>query len=204
MDKKKDTATLIRETFTIDRTLDFFSEKELQMQIGHPRNWWLVAMVKELIDNSLDACETAGILPEIEVTVEPDAVSVKDNGPGLPAKVIEQSLNYMIRVSDKSHYVSPTRGQLGNALKCLWAVPFVMNGDSGQIDVVTSGKHHRIEVGVDRIAQKPKLCHTIENDSFVKYGTFVKLHVPEIAKHTSTQKNRRILQFTYLHHRSDW
>lgn len=138
-------------------------------------------MVKELIDNSLDACETAGILPEIEVTVEQDVVSVKDNGPGLPAKVIEQFLDYMIRVSDKSHYVSPTRGQLGNALKCLWAVPFVMNGNSGRIDVATSGRRHRIEIGVDRIAQKPKLCHTIKNDGFVKNGTFVKLHVAEIA-----------------------
>ena len=129
----QDTATFNRETFTTDRTLEFFSEKELQMQIGHSPNWWPVAMVKELIDNSLDACETAGVLPEIEVIVEADAVSIKDNGPGLPVKIIEQSLDYMIRVSDKSHYVSPTRGQLGNALKCLWAVPFVMSGDSGQI-----------------------------------------------------------------------
>jgi hypothetical protein len=43
-----------------------------------------------------------GILPEIEVIVELDAVSVKDNGLGLPARVIEQSLNYMIRVSVQS------------------------------------------------------------------------------------------------------
>ncbi len=176
------TATILnRETFKTDRALEFFSEKELQMQIGHPRQLWPLAIVKELIDNSLDACETARILPEIEVTVNEDFVSVQDNGPGLAVKTLKHSLNYMIRVSDKSHYVSPTRGQLGNALKCVWAVPFVLNGEQGLIDVVTGGKLHRIEVTLDRIEQKPKLKHTISNDGFVKNGTFVKIYLPGIA-----------------------
>jgi DNA topoisomerase VI subunit B len=56
-----------------------------------------------------------------------------------------------------------------------------MNGDSGRIDVVTSGRRHRIEVGIDRLAQKPKLSHTNENYGFVKNGTFIKIHLPGIA-----------------------
>ena len=40
---------------------------------------------------------------------------------------LERSLDYLVRVSDKAHYVSPSRGQLGNALKCVWAAPYVMS-----------------------------------------------------------------------------
>ena len=53
--------TLQRTTFELSRAMEFFSEKELQMQIGHGRAWWPVAVLKELIDNALDACEEAGV-----------------------------------------------------------------------------------------------------------------------------------------------
>ena len=66
--------TLTRTTFTTSRLLEFFTEKELQIQIGHSQEWWPVALTKELIDNALDAAETAGVSPEIEVLVEDDSV----------------------------------------------------------------------------------------------------------------------------------
>ena len=175
------TEHLNREIFITNRSLEFFSEKELSMQIGFSKELWLIALLKELIDNGLDSCETAGILPEIEVTVSEDSISVKDNGPGLPEETLMKSLDYMIRVSDKNHYVSPSRGQLGNALKCVWAAPFVMNGETGRVEISTSGKTHRIDVSIDRIAQKPKLEHTAIEDGFVRNGTFIKMYLPGIA-----------------------
>src|SRR5262245_59774454 len=57
--------------------------------------------------------------------------AVRDNGPGIPPEVIEGALEYSTRVSSKAYYVSPTRGQLGNELKCVWAAPFVISGDRG-------------------------------------------------------------------------
>src|SRR5947209_2276153 len=99
------------------------------MQIGYTQAVWPLALLKELIDNALDACETARVAPSIRVVVEDDALGVQDNGPGLPVSILEHSLDYSIRVSDKVHYVSPTRGQLGNALKCVWAAPFVISGE---------------------------------------------------------------------------
>ena len=112
-------AKLQRETFSTSRLLEFFTEKELQMQIGFSRGGWAIALLKELIDNALDACEMAGVHPVVEVAIdsEADTVSVRDYGPGLPADTLKRSLDYSIRVSDKSYYVSPSRGQLGNALK---------------------------------------------------------------------------------------
>jgi hypothetical protein len=74
-----------RQTFVTSRLLDFFSEKELVAQIGHSKADWPLVAIKELLDNALDACEEAGIAPEITVTVAENSLSVQDNGPGLPA-----------------------------------------------------------------------------------------------------------------------
>jgi DNA topoisomerase VI subunit B len=174
------TAVLERETFTTSRLLEFFSEKELSMQIGFRRPDWALALLKELIDNALDACECSGVAPVIEVEIEKNTVSVRDNGPGIPADTIKRSLDYSVRVSDKSYYVSPTRGQLGNALKCLWAAPCVITGDHGRVEVHAHGQAHTIDVRLDRIAQEPKISHSV-TDSVVKNGTFIKFGWPGIA-----------------------
>jgi DNA topoisomerase-6 subunit B len=136
---------------------------------------------KELIDNALDACETAGIPPEITIVIEEDTVSVQDNGPGMPLKTLERSLDYLMYVSNKSHYVSPTRGQLGNALKCVWAAPYVVDGEHGEIEVETGGMTYHIAVTLDRIAQQPVLHHTVEPTGVVKTGTRLTIHWPGIA-----------------------
>lgn len=174
--------TLNRKTFTTSRLMEFFNEKELQMQIGHSRQYWPIALLKELVDNSLDACENGDITPEIKIELFDDSVCVTDNGPGISEDVIEKSLDYLVRVSDKNHYVSPTRGQLGNALKCVWAAPFVVDGEAGRVEVGTRGKLHQIQVSLDRIGQTPKLDHTVSN-GIVKTETFVKMHWPQIASY---------------------
>jgi DNA topoisomerase VI subunit B len=102
---------LERTVFHTSRLLEYFSLKELQLQLGAPPNAWPIALLKELLDNALDGCEAAGLTPQIAVTVEPDAVSVRDNGPGWPAETLTRSLDDRVRVSDKGHDVSPTRGQ---------------------------------------------------------------------------------------------
>src|SRR5918992_5043037 len=98
------TPTLRRETFRTSRLLDFCSEKELVAQIGHQRDDWPLVILKELVDNAVDACEEAGIAPAVEVTVDADGIAVRDNGPGLPAKVVEDVLDFNIRVSSREAY----------------------------------------------------------------------------------------------------
>ena len=169
---------LARETFGISRELEFFTEKELEMQIGHGRDWWPVALIKELIDNALDACESAEVSPEVEIEVAEDGFAVADNGPGIPSEVIARSLDFMQRVSDKAFYVSPTRGQLGNALKTVWAAPYVAHG-SGRVEVETGGQRHIIEVSLDEIAQRPQVSHLIEECALVRNGTRVRVHWPD-------------------------
>jgi DNA topoisomerase VI subunit B len=174
--------TLARTPFVTSRLMEFFTVKELTMQIGHPIPLWPLALVRELIDNALDACEKARVSPAVSVIVEPDAVTVMDNGPGLPPEVLKRSLDYAVRVSDKSHYVSPTRGQLGNALKCVWAAPFVADGARGRAEVVTRGERHVIDVSINRLDQEPKLQHQRSPaDGLVRNGTLVRIHWPKIA-----------------------
>lgn len=44
------TATLTRATFETSRLLEFFTEKEPFMQIGHGPDLWPLALVKELTE----------------------------------------------------------------------------------------------------------------------------------------------------------
>jgi DNA topoisomerase VI subunit B len=179
---------LKRTVFEIGRELEFFDEKELNLQLGHEKELWPLCVLKELIDNALDACENADIPPVIEVEFDDDFLVVRDNGLGLPAKILKKSLNYLKRVSDKLFYVSPTRGQLGNALKTVWAVPFVLNGERGMVEVWSQKLHHTIIVELDRISQKPVIEHKIEPDRYTKIETSIKIYWPNLACLIGTEK----------------
>lgn len=107
------TMGLKRETFTTSRLLDFFAEKELIAQVGHPVRDWPLVVVKELIDNTLDACEESGIAPIIHVAVTDGAITVNDNGPGIPSETVRGALDFSVRVSSREAYVAPDRGAQG-------------------------------------------------------------------------------------------
>ncbi len=172
--------TLKRTVFKVSRALEYFTESELQMQIGAGRETWPAAILKELVDNALDAAETAGVAPMIEVEIDGDGFSVRDNGPGIPAQTVQGSLDYNIRVSDKLGYVTPTRGRLGNALKVIWAAPFVATGTS-HVVIRSQGARHEIRVGVDAIEQKPAIDHEVTTVEEQK-GTEIRVHWPDSAR----------------------
>src|SRR5262249_51045588 len=98
---------LIRTTFRTSREMDFFSEKELVTQTGHNRDEWPLVILKELLDNSLDACEDADIAPVIRVVADAGGISVADNGPGLPEATLKGTLDFTVRTSNREAYVSP-------------------------------------------------------------------------------------------------
>jgi DNA topoisomerase VI subunit B len=101
-----------RSAFETSRLLDYFSEKELTTQIGHTAQFWPVAILRELIDNALDACEGTGVPPENTVTTADDVLSVTDNGPGVRAETVEKSLDYMLRVMTRRTTSAPRAGSL--------------------------------------------------------------------------------------------
>jgi hypothetical protein len=152
---------LERIAFKTSRLLDFTSKRELTAQIGHDPFVWPLVVVKELVDNALDACEEAETPPEIriEITSTPGeaAIAVSDNGPGIAAETVVGILDYSVRVSSREAYVSPTRGAQGNALKTIIAMPYALDGSRGETRIESRGTLHRIAFAADVVAQHPKI-----------------------------------------------
>lgn len=188
-------AALQRATFRTSRLLDFASEKELVAQTGHEREQWPLVLLKELVDNAIDACEEAEIAPEIDITVDEAGIVVSDNGPGLPVETIKGVLDFAIRVSSREAYVSPTRGAQGNALKTIVAMPFVLDGELGSIQIEAGGVRHAIKFRGDRIRQEP-VIDLVQQPSDVRNGTVVRVLWPDSACSILSPARVHFLQIT--------
>ncbi len=149
-----------RTTFRTRREMDFFSEQELVTQTGHPRNEWPFVIIKELIDNALDACDEKGIPPVIHVTADASGITVTDNGPGLPESTLKSAMDFTVRASNREAYVAPDRGAQGNALKTLLPMPWVLDPGHGRVIIEVNQQRSIIRCAVNPISQRV----TIQND----------------------------------------
>jgi DNA topoisomerase VI subunit B len=187
------TASLARTTFKTSRLLEFCTRKELTIQTGQPAEMWPLVVLKELVDNALDAAEEAGVSPRISVSVTDGSIVVTDNGPGIPTKTVKALLDFSVRVSSREAYVSPTRGAQGNALKTILAMPYVLDGTVGRVEIAARGINHTIEFKVDSIRQVPVISH-VPSASPVKNGTRVTVHWPKLACSILAKAEDRFLQ----------
>ena len=94
----------------------FFEKNRHLLGFDNPRKS-LLTTIKEAVDNSLDACEEASILPEINVEVVEMAetkfrVIVEDNGPGIVKKQIPNIFAKLLYGS-KFFKLSQSRGHPG-------------------------------------------------------------------------------------------
>jgi DNA topoisomerase VI subunit B len=173
---------LTRVPFTVSRLMEFCNKRELVNQTGHDVSEWPLVILKELVDNALDAAEEAEIAPIISIAVKRGLIVIEDNGPGIPAKTIDGVLDYSIRVSSREAYVSPTRGAQGNALKSLVPMAYVMDDrrgedTSGKTIIEAHGLAHHITFAVDHIRQEPRIGHTTEPSPVVR-GTRITVNLP--------------------------
>ena len=77
----------------------------------------MITAVKEAVDNSLDACEEARILPTIKVEINKlkgDKLELicQDNGPGIPRNSVENVFGKFL-LGSRFHAIRQTRGQQG-------------------------------------------------------------------------------------------
>ena len=137
------------------------------------RSWWPAVIVKELGDNGIDAAEQAGVAPRLRVTATERMIEVLDNGPGIDGAVIDDILDFSVRVSSREAYVGPWRGAQGNALKTILVMPFALDGKAGLVEIRSRGVRHLIKIAIDPIAQQPTIEIT-RKPSLVKTGTAVR------------------------------
>jgi hypothetical protein len=175
---------LTRIPFHVSRLMEFCTRHELVNQTGHDVSQWPLVVLKELTDNGLDACEEAGVAPIISVEVKGDKIIISDNGPGIPASVIDGVLDYSIRVSSREAYCSPTRGAQGNALKTILPMGYVLDEQSGEdasaVTIIEArGIAHRIRFSVDHILQEPKISRLTRSSPVTK-GTKITVTLPHV------------------------
>lgn len=96
---------------------EFFMKNRHLLGFDNPRKA-LLTTIKEGVDNSLDACEEAGVLPEVRIIVAPAEeenrfrVTIEDNGPGILKKQIPKIFAKLLYGS-KFHRLKMSRGQQG-------------------------------------------------------------------------------------------
>ena len=95
---------------------EFFSKNRHLLGFDNPRKA-LMTTIKEAVDNSLDACEEARILPELSIEViqmgdNRFRVIIEDNGPGIVKKQVPKIFAKLLYGS-KFHRLKMSRGQQG-------------------------------------------------------------------------------------------
>jgi DNA topoisomerase-6 subunit B len=125
--------TKTRSQITQSSTAEYFAKNLQQVGFSSPAKAVLTTL-KEAVDNSLDACEEFGILPEISVVIEKKGkghlrhtdrilIRVEDNGPGLSLEQVPMVFGEYL-ASSKFGRGRCSRGQQGIGISAAttWAV----------------------------------------------------------------------------------
>jgi len=143
---------------------EFFAKNRHLLGFDNPRKA-LLTTVKEAVDNSLDACEEAGILPEIWVHIEQTGanrykVGVQDGGPGILKKQIPLIFGKLLYGS-KFHRLRQSRGQQGIGISAAGMYGVQTTGQPVKIISKTSVRKpaHYYEIQIDTKKNKPEILN---------------------------------------------
>jgi DNA topoisomerase-6 subunit B len=143
----------------------------------------LLTTVKEAVDNSLDACEEAGILPEIAVEISQVSekvyrCAVEDNGPGIVDTQIGKVFGKLLYGS-KFHKLSQTRGQQGIGISAAGMYGQLTTGKPVLIRSRTGKRKdaHEFLLTIDTTRNKPEIheARVVEWDK--DHGTRVEIEM---------------------------
>jgi len=121
----------------------------------------LITIVKELVDNSLDAADEAGILPDIKVSIKevtPDRfrISCEDNGPGIVAEKVPLAFGSLLYGS-KFHRLRQSRGTQGIGVSGAILYSQLTTGKHSKILSSTGKMIHEFELGIDVAKNQPHI-----------------------------------------------
>jgi DNA topoisomerase-6 subunit B len=171
---------------------EFFTKNRHLLGFDNPRKA-LLTCVKEAVDNALDACEEAGILPDILVrldvvadgaTVLPASqatrfrITVGDNGPGIVRQQIPKIFAKLLYGS-KFHRLRMSRGQQGIGISAAGMYGQLTTGKPAKITSRTNPRSaaHYFEVQIDTKKNEPRIFENKQVEWEHPRGTQVTLEV---------------------------
>ena len=171
---------------------EFFTKNRHLLGFDNPRKA-LLTCVKEAVDNALDACEEAGILPDVVVKLEAVAnggppppasqasrfrITVTDNGPGIVRQQIPPIFAKLLYGS-KFHRLRMSRGQQGIGISAAGMYGQLTTGKPVQIISRTSARSpaHFFEVQIDTKKNEPLILEKKQIDWESPRGTQVTMEV---------------------------
>jgi DNA topoisomerase-6 subunit B len=170
---------------------EFFAKNRHLLGFDNPKKS-LLTTVKEAVDNALDACEEAGVLPEILIEIQEIRegryrVVVQDNGPGIVRAQLPKIFGQLLYGS-KFHSRRQSRGQQGIGISAAALYGQLTTGKPIIVTSRTGAKRpaHRLHVQIDTNRNTPVVAKDEEIDWEVERGTRIELELDGLY-----QKGRR-------------
>ena len=161
---------------------EFFEKNRHLLGFDNPRKSLLTA-VKEAVDNSLDACEEARILPEINIELikleeKRYRVIIEDNGPGIVRKQIPKIFAKLLYGS-KFHRFKQGRGQQGIGVSASVLYGQLTTGRTSKITSRISPKKpvQYCELNIDITRNEPEIVVDKEIEWIKEHGTKVEIEM---------------------------
>jgi len=161
---------------------EFFEKNRHLLGFDNKRKAILTA-VKEAVDNSLDACEEARVLPEIIVSLTEFSedryhLVVEDNGPGIVKQQIPQVFARLLYGS-KFHTRRQARGQQGLGISAAILYAQLTTGKPARITSRTSPRKpaHHYELRIDVQKNAPEILKEEEVTWDKEHGTKIEMEL---------------------------
>ncbi|WP_159899437.1 DNA topoisomerase VI subunit B [Salinirussus salinus] len=142
----------------------------------------LVTAVKEGVDNSLDACEEADILPDIYVEIKESGdyytLVIEDNGPGITEDQIPKVFGKLLYGS-RFHKREQNRGQQGIGISAAVLYSQLTSGKPAKITSRTRGSEEAqyFELIVDTDDNEPEISESSTTAWDRPHGTRIELEM---------------------------
>jgi DNA topoisomerase VI subunit B len=157
---------------------EFFAKNRHLLGFDNKRKA-LLTTVKEAVDNALDACEEARILPELHIDVSQTSedrfrVDIRDNGPGIVKNQIPNIFGKLLYGS-KFHRLKMGRGQQGIGISAAGMYGLITTGRPISVVSRTSSraKAHHYRIAIDTKKNRPDIMHDDEVEVDWPHGTHV-------------------------------
>ncbi|MFA5863086.1 MAG: DNA topoisomerase VI subunit B [Phycisphaerae bacterium] len=161
---------------------EFFAKNRHLLGFDNPRKA-LLTTIKEAVDNSLDACEESGILPDItviikEISEERYEVTVEDNGPGIVKAQVPHIFGRLLYGS-KFHNLKMARGQQGIGISAAGMYGVLTTGKPIRVTSRIGAKKpaHYYELAIDTKKNRPDIIKEDEVEFPYDHGTRVTIEL---------------------------